>query len=58
MAIDFIIYRCPVTGMDVQTSLSKQEGDAARNYEAVTCAACTRIHFINMATGTVAGSSK
>jgi hypothetical protein len=41
----FIIFRCPYTDMDVQTSMSKQESDDARTYEAVTCAACTRIHF-------------
>ena len=54
----FIIFRCPYTDMDVQTSMSKQEGDGARTYEAVTCAACTRIHFINMATGIVTGENK
>ena len=54
----FIIFRCPYTGMDVQTSLSKQEGAGARTYEAITCAACTRIHFINLAPGTVTGENK
>jgi hypothetical protein len=59
MSHGFIIFRCPATGMDVQTSLNKQqEGDGARNLEAVTCAACTRIHFINMTTGKVAGPSR
>jgi hypothetical protein len=54
----FIIYRCPHTGMDVQTSLQKENNDAARTYETVTCSACTRIHLINTTTGTVAGMNK
>jgi len=48
-----IIFRCPHTGMDVQTSLEKQERDPIRAYEAISCPACTRIHFINVITGAV-----
>ena len=38
------------TGMNVQTDLPKQEikeGD----YETITCAACTKLHFINRENG-------
>lgn len=55
---DLIIFRCPFTGMDVQTSLEKQEGNLVRAYEAISCPACTRIHFINMTTGTVISQDK
>ena len=48
---EFIIFRCPQTGMDVQTLLHKQEKNDARAYEAVTCPACTRLHFIDKSTG-------
>ena len=44
--------------MDVQTSLEKQEGNLVRAHEAISCPACTRIHFIKMATGTVTGENK
>jgi hypothetical protein len=43
-----IIFRCPQTGMLVQTLLHKDE---ARTYKAVTCPACTRLHFIDTSTG-------
>jgi hypothetical protein len=43
-----IIFRCPVTGMDIQTLLQTEERDPARAYETITCAACARVHFINM----------
>jgi ribosomal protein L34E len=45
-----IIFRCPQTGMLVQTLLHTQK-DEARTYEAVTCPACTRLHFIDTSTG-------
>ena len=55
---DLIIFRCPLTGMDVQTSLEKQERNPIRAYEAISCPACTRIHFINMTTGAVISQDK
>jgi hypothetical protein len=59
MMSGLIIFRCPLTGMDVQTPLQRQqESDPARAYEAFACPACTRIHFINTATGTVSGRDK
>ena len=43
---DLIIFRCPQTGMDVETLLHKQEHEEARPYYvAVTCPACTRLHL-------------
>jgi len=43
---DLIIFRCPQTGMDVETLLHKQEHEQARPYYvAVTCPACTRLHL-------------
>jgi len=48
---DFIVFRCPHTGLNVQTHLEKQQRAEVRTFEAVTCPACTRVHFIDLATG-------
>ena len=43
---DLIIFRCPQTGMDVETLLHKQEHEEARPYYlAVTRPACTRLNL-------------
>ena len=55
---ELIIFRCPQTGMDVQTLLDKQEKDEALIYESVICPACTRLHFINKSTGKALGQDK
>ncbi|WGD55993.1 hypothetical protein QA641_20110 [Bradyrhizobium sp. CB1650] len=48
---DFIVFQCPQTGMNVQTHLEKQPKLQRRSFEAFTCPACTRVHFIDLATG-------
>jgi hypothetical protein len=56
---DFIIFRCPHTGMNVQTDLLKQEiKEGERRYEAIACPACAKLHFINRANGRALGSDK
>jgi hypothetical protein len=55
---DLIIFRCPQTGMNVQTLLEKQERDEAEIYEAVICPACTRLHFIQKSTGKALGQDE
>ena len=55
---DLIVFRCPQTGMNVQPLLHKQGNDEARTYEAVTCPACTRLHFIDKSTGKALGQDK
>ena len=56
---NLIILRCPQTGIDVQTLLYKQEQEEARPYcVAVTCPACTRLHFIDKSTGKALGQDK
>nr|QDP26817.1 hypothetical protein FNV92_33750 [Bradyrhizobium cosmicum] len=49
--VDFIVFRCPQTGMNVQTHLEKQHRPEGRSFESITCPACTRLHFIDLATG-------
>jgi hypothetical protein len=59
MMDNLIILRWPQTGMDVQTLLYKQEHEDARPYYvAVTCLACTRLHFIDKSTGKALGQDK
>jgi hypothetical protein len=53
-----IIIRCPYTGLNVQTSLTRQAGHAAQTYEAVACAACAGVHLVDLRTATVAGQDK
>ena len=48
---DLIVFRCPQTGMNVQTHLEKRQGHEGRSFESFTCPACTRLHFIDLATG-------
>ncbi len=45
-----LIIRCPRTGMNVPIWLAKKAStDQADAFEAVTCPACLRLHFINKA---------
>jgi hypothetical protein len=48
---DLIVFRCPQTGMNVQTHLEKRQGHEGRSFESFTCPACTRLHFIDLTTG-------
>ena len=48
---DLIVFRCPQTGMNVQTHLEKQLGHEGRSFESFACPACTRLHFIDLTTG-------
>ena len=63
---DFIVFRCPQTGMNVQTHLERQprpderslderrlEGRRleGRSFESFACPACTRLHFIDLTSG-------
>ena len=48
-----VLFKCPHTGMNVQHWLAEAEPHAV--YESVVCKACTRIHFINRATGRLLG---
>jgi hypothetical protein len=45
-----IVFRCPYTSLNVQHRLAdKPTSDSP--YEAVTCPACARLHFIHRSTG-------
>ena len=47
-----IIYRCPVTGLNVQGLLADEvPTEKANTYEPVTCLACKHVHLVNRSTG-------
>jgi len=48
---DLIVFRCPQTGMNVQTHLEKRQERDGRSFESFRCPACMRLHFIDLATG-------
>jgi hypothetical protein len=51
-----LIFQCPLTGMNVQHWLDESEAsDRDGLYEAVTCKACSRLHFIHRSSGTLLG---
>jgi hypothetical protein len=53
------IYRCPVTGYNVQAlapdDLTKGGEDA---FQSVTCTVCGRVHLVNPKTGKVVGDQR
>ena len=55
-----IIYRCPITSLEVQTLLqpSDQSLEGKTHYESLTCPSCTRVHFVNRKTGKLLGHEK
>ncbi|WP_165637371.1 hypothetical protein [Bradyrhizobium shewense] len=48
---ELIVFRCPQTGMNVQTHLEKQLRQEKRSFASFACPACTRLHFIDLASG-------
>jgi hypothetical protein len=55
-----IIYKCPITALEVQTLLqrSDQSREGNKQYESIACPSCTRLHFVNRKTGKLLGYEK
>ncbi|MGA7809663.1 hypothetical protein [Bradyrhizobium sp.] len=49
------VFSCPVTSMQVQHWLDDDDDAPEDEYEAVTCKACARLHFLNLRTGRLLG---
>jgi hypothetical protein len=49
------IFTCPTTDLKVQHWLEDDEDASEDEYEAITCPACTGVHFINRRTGKLFG---
>lgn len=55
----YILFRCPYTGLNVQHELDDApERDEKSYYDAVTCPACARLHFVNRSTGKTLGDDQ
>lgn len=52
-----VLYKCPTTGQNVQWSVEETTSEPSRpvSYQGIQCPACTRLHFINPATGKLLG---
>jgi hypothetical protein len=52
-----VVFKCPRTGMNVQHWIAEdaRADDPSCTYETLVCKACTRLHFINRATGKLLG---
>jgi hypothetical protein len=51
-----ILFECPQTGQKVQGVLAEETfGAGDTHYEAVSCLACSGVHFINAGTGALLG---
>jgi hypothetical protein len=48
------LYRCPDTGMSVQGWIDEPDTESD-TYTSVTCAACGRVHMVNVKTHQVLG---
>jgi hypothetical protein len=46
-----LIYRCPITRLNVQAWIADDPSADDDIYEALTCAACSRMHLVNRSTG-------
>jgi hypothetical protein len=57
-AVSAFIFACPETSMRVQHWLDSDEDSDEAKYEAVTCAACTKVHFINRNTRKLFGEDE
>ena len=50
------IFTCPNNDLNVQHSFDDEDEDAPdTEYKAITCPACTRLHFINLKTQKLLG---
>lgn len=54
MATTFV-YKCPVTGLNVQGFVADDPGDD-RTYRSVTCLACRSVHVLNPRSGKLLGT--
>ncbi len=53
-----IVFRCPTTGLKVQTWFADDESANDETYETVTCAACAMQHLVNPKTGKALGADE
>jgi hypothetical protein len=54
------IYKCPITGLNVQGWVADDRSSETGNetYESVICTACARMHLVNPKTGKTIGQDE
>jgi hypothetical protein len=58
-AMAHFIFKCPITGMNVHWQAEEITPEEPQcSYETVVCQACSRLHFINRATGKLLGEQR
>jgi hypothetical protein len=52
-----IHFRCPTTGFQVEWAADENENpdEGRQAFQSIVCAACTRLHFINLRNGKLLG---
>jgi hypothetical protein len=53
-----LAFRCPDTGLHVQTWIATEPADGEEVYETVSCSACRRVHLVNVRSGRVIGRAR
>jgi hypothetical protein len=49
------VFKCPVTGFNVQHELDDDKDVLDNEFKAIKCRACMKVHFINRKTGKLLG---
>jgi len=56
LAMGAFLFRCPNTGQHVHGWAAEEVDASDDQYDGITCTACQAVHFVNPATGKVAGA--
>jgi len=52
------LFRCPATGLQVQTWIADSPSSDGESYETVMCQACRQIHLVNPKDGKTLGADE
>ena len=52
------LYRCPITGQNVQNWVADVGDDERGGYQTTTCLACRLVHLVDPKTGKVFGAEE
>ncbi|MCC7348729.1 MAG: hypothetical protein IT538_15170 [Variibacter sp.] len=53
-----LLFKCPATGLTVQGWFSDEVSADQDTYEAISCPACSHLHFVNRKTGKALSASE
>ena len=52
------VFKCPVTGFNIQHELDDDKDVLDNEFKAIKCRACMKVHFINQKTGKLLGQER